>query len=122
MFVLQAIPLLPTKSLVNWPFGSEAQNSPSNGGFGRHLGYLIETILGIFGLKVALILSYQVRISWPFRSGEEYRNTFLRKRLWSPSWISDRNDFSYFISTSHPDTSYQVSSQLAFRIRRIISK
>ena len=32
------------------------------------------------------------------------------------SWISDQNDFSY--SRSHPDTSYQVSSQLVFRFRR----
>ena len=32
--------------------------------------------------------------------------------------ISDQNDFSYFCSTSHPDASYQVSSQLAFRFRR----
>ena len=32
--------------------------------------------------------------------------------------ISDRNDFSYFWSTSHPYASYQVSSQLAFRFRR----
>ena len=30
-----------------------------------------------------------------------------------PSWISNQNDFSYFWSTSHPDTSYQVSSRLA---------
>ena len=32
--------------------------------------------------------------------------------------ISKPNDFSYFWSTSHPDASYQVSSQLAFRFRR----
>ena len=28
--------------------------------------------------------------------------------------ISNRNDFSYFSSTSHSDVSYQVLSQLAF--------
>ena len=27
---------------------------------------------------------------------------------WRPSWISDRNDFSYFWSTSHPYAFYQV--------------
>ena len=32
--------------------------------------------------------------------------------------ISYRNDLSYFLSTSHPDASYQVSSQLAFKFRR----
>ena len=30
---------------------------------------------------------------------------------WEPSWISDRNNFSYFWSTSHPNASYQVSVQ-----------
>ena len=33
---------------------------------------------------------------------------------WRPSWVSYRNDFSHFKSISHPDASYQVSSQLAF--------
>ena len=32
--------------------------------------------------------------------------------------ISYRNNLSYFLSTSHPDASYQVSSQLAFQFRR----
>ena len=38
--------------------------------------------------------------------------------------ISDQNKFSYFWSTSHLDTSYQVLSQLAFwfRIAKQISK
>ena len=31
--------------------------------------------------------------------------------------ISDRNDFSIFLSISHPGASYQVWSQLAFRFR-----
>ena len=34
------------------------------------------------------------------------------------SWISDRNDFIYFSSISHPNVSYQVSSHLAFRFRK----
>ena len=29
---------------------------------------------------------------------------------WRPSWISDRNDFSYFWSTSHPNASYLFES------------
>ena len=32
--------------------------------------------------------------------------------------ILDRTDLSYFLSTSHPDASYQVSSQLAFQFKR----
>ena len=57
-------------------------------------------------------------VNWPFGSGEEAKNRFSRWRPWWPSWISDRNDFSYFWSTSHPDASYQVSSQLAQGYRR----
>ena len=44
-----------------------------------------------------------------------YKNRFSR---WRSSLISDGNDFSYFLSTSHPDDSYQISSWLAFRLRR----
>ena len=57
-------------------------------------------------------------VNWPFGSGEEAKNIFSRWRPWRPSWISDRHDFSYFWSTSHPDASYQVSSQLAQGCRR----
>ena len=40
-----------------------------------------------------------------------------------PSWISDPNDVSHlFLSTALPDTYYPLSSQLAFRLRRICVK
>ena len=35
-----------------------------------------------------------------------------------PSWLSDRNEFSYVLSISHLDASNQVSSLLAFRFMR----
>ena len=54
-------------------------------------------------------------VNWPFDSGEEAKNRFSR---WRPSWISGQNGFSYFLSISHPDASYQVSSQLAQGRRR----
>ena len=54
----------------------------------------------------------------PFGSGEEVKNRFSRWPPWQPSWISNQNDFSHFWSISHPDASYQVSSQLAFGFRR----
>ena len=47
------------------------------------------------------------QVNWPFISGEEEKIRFS-------SWISDRNNFSYFLPISYPDSSYQVSSQLAF--------
>ena len=37
---------------------------------------------------------------------------------WQPSWISDPHNLSYFRSTSQPNASYQVSSQMAFQFRR----
>ena len=60
----------------------------------------------------------QFQVNWPFGSGEEAKNRFSKWLPRQPSWISDRNDFTYFWSTSHPDASYQVSSQLAFWLRR----
>ena len=54
-------------------------------------------------------------VSWHFGSEGEAKTRFSR---WRPSWISDRNDFSYFLSTSHPDASYQVSNQLSQGCRR----
>ena len=57
-------------------------------------------------------------INWPFSSGEEAKNRFSWWRPWRPSWISDRNEFSYFWLISHPNASYQVSSQLAQGCRR----
>ena len=38
-------------------------------------------------------------VSWPFRSAEEAKNRFSRWLPWRPSWISDRHDFNYFLST-----------------------
>ena len=34
-----------------------------------------------------------------FGSGKEVKNRFSRGPPWRPSWISDRNDFSSFLST-----------------------
>ena len=39
------------------------------------------------------MLPTKFRVNWPFSSEEEGKNRFSR---WPPSWISDRNDFSYF--------------------------
>ena len=42
-------------------------------------------------------------VNWPFGSGEEAKNRFSRWLPWLPSWISDWNNFSYFLSISHPN-------------------
>ena len=75
-------------------------------------------ILAIFDLQVTQMLPTKFRVNWTFGSGEEAKNRFSRWLPWRPSWFYDRHDFRYFLSTSHPDASYQVWSQLAFRFRR----
>ena len=57
-------------------------------------------------LHVTLMLPTKFRVKWPFSSGEEAKNRFSRWLSWRPSWISDRDDFSYFCSTGHLDASY----------------
>ena len=111
--------MLPTMFGVNWLLGSgeEAKNRFSRWCYGGHLGFTIGTILAIFDLQVTLMLRASLE-SWPFGSGEEAKIRFSRWLPWWPSWISDRHDFSYFLSTNHPDASYQVSSQLAQGCRR----
>ena len=85
--------------------------------FVGHLGFPIDTIFATFDLQVTPMLPTKFGVNWPFGSGEEAKNRFSRWWPWRPSWISDLNDLSYFWSTSHPDASYQVRSQLAFRFR-----
>ena len=67
--------------------------------------------------KMAM-LPTKFQVKWPFGSGEDAKIKFLRWRLLRPSWIINQKDSSYFLSTRHPDASYKVSSQLAFRFRR----
>ena len=83
---------------------------------GGHLGLLIRTILAIF--DVHSNASYQVSSPLAFWFRRRSKNSFSRWRPWPPAWIADRNDFSYFCPTRHPDDSYQVSKQLAFLFRR----
>ena len=85
---------------------------------GGHLGFQIIMILAIFYLQAAPILPTKFLVNWPLGSGEEAQHGFSRWRLWRPSLNSDRNNFSNFLSTRRPDTSYQVSCPLAQGCRR----
>ena len=60
---------------------------------GGHLGFPISMILAILDLQVTPMLPSKFGVNWPYGSGEEAKNIFSR---WRPSWISDRQDFSYF--------------------------
>ena len=111
--------MLPTKFQVNWLLGlGEGKKNFQAGHHGNHLGFLISMILAIFDLQVTLMLPIKFGVNWPFGSGDEVKNRFSRWWPWLPSWISDWNNFSYFLSVSHPDSSYQFLSQLAFGLRR----
>ena len=79
-------------------------------------------ILAIFDLQVTQILSIKFQVIRPFCSGEEVQNTFSRRQLWWPSFLSDQNNVSYYGSISHPDAFYQVLSQLSFQLRRRSAK
>ena len=107
--------MLPTYFKVNKPFvsGEEVKIDFQDGGHDGHLGFPIGMILAIFDLQVTPMLPTKFEVNWPFGSGEEAQNRFSRWWPWQSSWISGRNDFSYFCSTSYPDASYQVSSLLA---------
>ena len=107
-FILKKIYGMP----VNWAWSFEQTLN------GSQLGFTIGTIIAIFDLRVTPMLPTKFRVNWPFSSGEEAKNRFSRWLPWRPSWISDWHDFSYFWSTSHPNVSYKVWSQLAFRCRR----
>ena len=65
-----------------------------DGCHGGHLGFPIQT--AVLDLQVTPMLPTKFRVEWPFSSGEEAKNRFSRWLSWRPSWISDRDDFSYF--------------------------
>ena len=68
-----------------------------DGRHGGHLGFMISTILAIFDvIHVTPMLPSKFGVNWPFGSGEEAKTRFSRWLLRQPSWISDRNNFSYF--------------------------
>ena len=49
-----------------------------DGHHGGHFGFPIRTILAIFDLQVTPLLPTRFRVIWPFGSGEEEKNRFLR--------------------------------------------
>ena len=70
------------------------------GGNCGYLGFPIWTIIANFDLQVTLVLHTKFRVSWPFCSGEEANNRYSRWPQWRPLWISDKNEFSFFIYKS----------------------
>ena len=92
--------MLLTNFQVNWLFGSgeETKNKFSTWLPWRpHLLFPIGTIYAIFALQDTQLLPSKFQVNWPF--GQEKQKIFLRYQPWWPSWISDRKNFSYILST-----------------------
>ena len=67
--------MLPSKFLVNWPFGSgEVKKIAANATILDQIGI----ILAIFDLQVTPMLPTKFQVNWPFGSGEETKNRFSR--------------------------------------------
>ena len=118
IFDLQVTPMLPTKFWVNWPFSSEEEGKNR---FSRWPPSWISN-------RNNFSYFYIYKSSWCFlpifkSTGPLFQENKQKKIVsrwppWRPSWISNPNNLSYFRSTSHPNASYQVSSQMAFQFRR----
>ena len=71
---------------------------------------------------MAAILDFQLEQYWLFvifKSPQSFLPSFKSIGLsFQKSKIDFQDGDSYFCFTSHPDASYQVSSQLAFQFRR----
>ena len=61
----------------------------------------------------------QVSSQLAFSVQEKVQYKFPR---WRPFWISSQNDFSYFLSTNHFDTSYEVLINWLFGSKEKSSK
>ena len=79
-----------------------------NGCQDGHNEVQIVTILATFDLQIVPLFSYQVSSQLAFWFWRSRQNRFSRWLPCPPSWILDRNNFSYFLATTHPDTSFQV--------------
>ena len=78
---------------------------------GRHGGYLG------FPIRMILLFFFIYKLPQCFLPMLELIGLSVqeKQKIDFSSWISDWNDLSYFWSTSHPNASYQVSSQIAFQ-------
>ena len=92
---LQVTLILPMnfKSIALSVQGKKFKTDFQDGHHSRNLRFPIATIWAIFDLPSHPDASYQVlsQIAFQFRRSKENRLS-----RWPPSWISNRNDFSYF--------------------------
>ena len=106
--------MLPTKLGVSWPFGSEeAKNRLLRWQPWGPSWISNQNDFSYFDLVVTSMLPLKFQDNPLFVSGEE-----AKKYIFKMTAILDFPSEQHFLSTSHPDASYQVSCQLAFQFRR----
>ena len=86
---------------------------------GSHLGFRIRMILATVDLQVTWILDTSNELcQLPFRFRRKSSKQILKMDAMAAIWDFLLHWFELFLSISHPNASYQVSSQLAFQFRR----
>ena len=93
-----------------------------DGGYGGHVGFPIGMILAIFHLHVNLLLHYKFQLNLHCGLQEDVQNRLSIWRLWRPSWIVDRHNFSSFPSRSCPVATEQISAQIDQGLGRDVIK
>ena len=94
----------------NWPFCSRVKFIVDfqDGDHGGLLGHPIRTILDTFDLQITSILQMKFPVNQLFGSEEKFQNKFPTWLLGWQSWISDQNEFRYFLI--YKSTLYFLSS------------
>ena len=119
-FYLQVALILPTRFRVNWPFRSGEENNFKGGAKAAILDFRLKWYLLFFIYKSPryLLTSFE-SVGFPFRW--RIQNRLSRWRLCGQLGFSIWRILASFLSTSYLDTSNEVSSQLAFPLKRRIS-
>ena len=81
LFLIYKLPrfFLPSFESIGFSVYEKKRKTEFFGGYhGGHLGFPIGKVLATFDLLVAPILQTKFSVSWPFGSGKEVQNRFLR--------------------------------------------
>ena len=89
-----------------------------DGCHGGHLGFPIGTILAIFDLQVTLMVPSKFGVNWPSVQEKKRKIDFQDGGHGGHLGFPIGTILAIFDLQSHPDASYQVSSQLAQGCRR----
>ena len=85
--------MLPNVFRVNWSFGSGEETKNRMAAI---LDFRAERIYLLFDLQITLMLPTKFRVTRPFASRDELKNTFYRWLPLATILDFDQNNFSYF--------------------------